>query len=126
MKEKLREVEGYKKEDFKILWIPIVDEWNEHQRKTLETKLQRYVVKHFNFETGMKLMKEVFNYRGKPVILLISPVGKVENIDTKQIISMWDIDEFSFRTSDNTQVTQQWNWFWSDQASPKNYGLGKF
>ena len=103
-----------------------MDEWNEHQRKTLETKLQRYVVKHFNFETGMKLMKEVFNYRGKPVILLISPVGKVENIDTKQIISMWDIDEFSFRTSDNTQVTQQWNWFWSDQASPKNYGLGKF
>ncbi|CAJ1965066.1 unnamed protein product [Sphenostylis stenocarpa] len=121
LKEKPREVEGYKKEDFRILWIPIVDEWTEDRRKTLETKLQRtkfgwYVVKHFSFETGIKLIKEVFNYSEKPVIPLISPEGKVENIDTKQIISMWSIDGFPFRTSDHTRLTQQWNWFWSEMT----------
>ena len=121
LKKKPREVEGYKKEDFKILWIPIVDDWNEDHRKTLETKLQRtkigwYVVKHFSFETGIKLIKELFNYRGEPVIPLMSPEGKVENIDTKQIISMWGIDGFPFRTSDHTRLIQQWNWFWSEMT----------
>ncbi|TKY50034.1 SIEVE ELEMENT OCCLUSION B protein [Spatholobus suberectus] len=121
LKEKPREVEGYRKEDFKILWIPIVDEWNEKHRKTLETNLQRtkigwYVVKEFNFETGIKLIREVFNYKEKPVIPLISPEGKVENIDTKQIISVWGIDGFPFRNSDHTRLTQQWNWFWSEMT----------
>ncbi|KAK7306738.1 hypothetical protein VNO77_44694 [Canavalia gladiata] len=121
LKEKPREVEGYRMEDFKILWIPIVDEWNEKYRKTLETNLQRtkigwYVVKDFNFETGMKLIREVFNYKEKPIIPLISPEGKVENIDTKQIISAWGIDGFPFRTSDHTRLTQQWNWFWSEMT----------
>ncbi|KAK7401161.1 hypothetical protein VNO78_12480 [Psophocarpus tetragonolobus] len=121
LKETPREVEGYRKEDFKILWIPIVDEWNEERRKTLETRLQRtkfgwYVVKHFNFETGIKLIKEVFNYREKSIIPLISPEGRVENIDTKQIISVWGIDGFPFRTSDHTRLTQQWNWFWSEMT----------
>ncbi|XP_014523633.1 protein SIEVE ELEMENT OCCLUSION B [Vigna radiata var. radiata] len=121
LKEKPREVEGYRTEDFKILWIPIVDEWNEDRRKTLETKLQRtkfgwYVVKHFNFEIGIKLIKEVFNYSGKPVIPLMNPDGKVENFDTKQIISMYGFDGFPFRTSDHTRLTQQWNWFWSEMT----------
>ena len=121
MKEKPREVEGYRSEDFKILWIPIVDEWNEERRKKLESHLQCnkfgwYVVKYFNFETGMKLIKEVFKYKEKPIIALINPQGKVENIDTKQIISVWGIDGFPFRTSDHYRLTQQWNWFWSEMT----------
>ncbi|KAG4394521.1 hypothetical protein AAZX31_20G046800 [Glycine max] len=121
LKEKPREVEGYRSEDFKILWIPIVDEWNEERRKKLESHLQCnkfgwYVVKYFNFETGMKLIKEVFKYKEKPIIALINPQGKVENIDTKQIISVWGIDGFPFRTSDHYRLTQQWNWFWSEMT----------
>nr|KYP65124.1 hypothetical protein KK1_011353 [Cajanus cajan] len=128
LKEKPREVEGYRKEDFKILWIPIVDEWNEKHRKELETNLQRtkigwYVVKDFSFETGIKLIKEVFNYREKPIIPLISPEGKVENSDTRQIMSMWGIDGFPFRTSDHTRLTQQWNWFWSE-ITKRNTRIG--
>ncbi|KAJ1394324.1 Sieve element occlusion, N-terminal [Sesbania bispinosa] len=126
LKEKPKEVEGYRKEDFKILWIPIEEDWNDKQKKTLEAHLQRtkigwYVVKDFNFQTGIKLIREVFNYKNKPVIPLISPEGKVENIDTKQIISVWGIDGFPFRTSDHTRLTQQWNWFWSEmiKLNPK-------
>ena len=119
LKEEPREVEGYRKEDFKILWTPIVDEWNDKNRKILETILERtkigwYVVKEFYFLTGIRLIKEVFNYKEKPVIPLISPEGKVENFDTKQLISVWGIDGFPFRTSDHTRLTQQWNWFWSE------------
>ncbi|RDX72307.1 Protein SIEVE ELEMENT OCCLUSION A, partial [Mucuna pruriens] len=117
LKEKPTEVEGYRKEDFKILWIPIVDDWNEKHRKTLETtKIAWYVVKHFNFDTGIKLIREVFNYKEKPIIPLLSPEGKVENVDTKQILSVWGIDGFPFRTSDHTRLTQQWNWFWSEMT----------
>lgn len=119
LKEKAREVENYRSEDFKILWIPIVDEWNEEGRKKLENKLRDtkfgwYVVKYLNFETSLKLIKEVFKYEKKHVIKLMNPQGKVENFDAKQIISQWGIDGFPFRTSDQTRLSQQWKWFWSE------------
>ncbi|XP_057429720.1 protein SIEVE ELEMENT OCCLUSION B-like isoform X3 [Lotus japonicus] len=121
LKDNPKEVEGYRKDDFKILWIPIVDEWNDRYKKMLESHLQRtkigwYVVKDFHFPTGIKLIREVFNYKDRAVIPLISPEGKVENIDTKNIISVWGIDGFPFRTSDHTRLTQQWNWFWAEMT----------
>ena len=115
LKEEPKELESYRKEDFKILWIPIVGVWDEEQKKKLDvTKVEWYVVKEFNYQTGIDLIKEVFNYKGNPIIMLISPEGKVENSDAKQIISKWDIDGFPFRTSDHTRLTQQWNWFWNE------------
>ena len=116
LKEDPKEVEGYRKEDFKILWIPIVDDGDDKQNKALENvnKIGWYLVKEFNFQTGVRLIKEVFNYKDSPIILLISPEGKVENPDAKQIISTWGIDGFPFRSSDHTRLTQQWNWFWTE------------
>ncbi|KAL2322224.1 hypothetical protein Fmac_026603 [Flemingia macrophylla] len=118
LKEEPKELEGYRKEDFKILWIPIVGVWDEEQKKKLENaKVGWYVVKEFNFQTGIDLIREVFNYKVNPMIMLISPEGKVENPDAKQIISTWGIDGFPFRTSDHTRLTQQWNWFWTEIIS---------
>ncbi|KAK7401156.1 hypothetical protein VNO78_12475 [Psophocarpus tetragonolobus] len=118
LKEEPKELEGYRKEDFKILWIPIVSVWDEEQKKKLDaTKVMWYVVKEFNFQTGIDLIKEVFNYNDNPIIMLISPEGKVENPDAKQIISKWGIDGFPFRKSDHTRLTQQWNWFWTEMNS---------
>ncbi|XP_015958468.1 protein SIEVE ELEMENT OCCLUSION B-like isoform X1 [Arachis duranensis] len=119
LKEEPREVEGYRKEDFKILWIPIVDEWNERNKKDLEkmledTKIGWYVVKDFNFKTGMRLIREVFKYKDKSIIPLLSPQGQVENDDTKLLLSVWGIDGFPFKASDYTRLTQQWNWFWNE------------
>ncbi|XP_014522141.1 protein SIEVE ELEMENT OCCLUSION B isoform X2 [Vigna radiata var. radiata] len=116
LREEPKEVEGYRKEDFSILWIPIVSVWDEEQRKKVEniSEVGWYVVKEFKFKTGIDLIKEVFNYKGNPIILLISPQGKVENHDAKQIISTWGIEGFPFRTSDHIRLTQQWNWFWTE------------
>lgn len=119
MKEKAREVENYRSEDFKILWIPIVDKWNDERIKKLQnnlrdTKFGWYVVKYLNFETSLKLIKEMLKYEGKHVITLMNPQGKVENFDAKQIISQWGIDGFPFRTSDQIRLSQQWKWFWSE------------
>ncbi|KAH1215901.1 Protein SIEVE ELEMENT OCCLUSION B [Glycine max] len=87
LKEEPKELESYRKEDFKILWIPIVGVWDEEQKKKLDvTKVE-------------------------------CPEGKVENSDAKQIISKWDIDGFPFRTSDQTRLTQQWNWFWNEMIT---------
>ncbi|XP_027933284.1 protein SIEVE ELEMENT OCCLUSION B-like isoform X2 [Vigna unguiculata] len=119
LREGPKEVEGYRKEDFSILWIPIVRVWDEEQRKKVENicEVGWYVVKEFNFQTGIDLIKEVFKYKGNPIILLISPQGKVENPDAKQIISTWGIEGFPFRTSDHTRLTQQWNWFWTEMKN---------
>jgi len=119
LKEEPKEVEGYMKDDFSILWIPIVSVWDEEQRKKVEniSEVGWYVVKEFNFQTGIDLIKEVFKYEGNPIILLISPQGKVENPDAKKIISTWGIEGFPFRTSDLTRLTHQWNWFWTEMKT---------
>ncbi|MED6174182.1 hypothetical protein PIB30_066550 [Stylosanthes scabra] len=119
LKEEPREIEGYRKEDFKILWIPIVDEWSDRNRNVLEkileeTKIEWYVVKEFNFPTGIRLIREEFEYRDKAIIPLLSSEGKVENKDTKQLISVWGIDGFPFKASDHTRLTEQWSWFWTE------------
>lgn len=130
LKQKAREVENYRSEDFKILWIPIVDEWNEERRKKLEnylrdTKFGWYVVKYFNFETNLKLIKDIFEYEGKNIIALMNPQGIVENKEAKQIISQWGIDGFPFRKSDQDRLSQQWKWFWSEM-SKFNPEMSKF
>src|ERR1044072_6568558 len=89
LKEDPKELDGYRKEDFKILWIPMVDAWSDDKRKMLENdaKVDCYLVKEFNFPTGMRLTTKVLNYKYNAIIMLISPEGKVENPDANQIIS---------------------------------------
>ncbi|XP_015958470.1 protein SIEVE ELEMENT OCCLUSION B-like isoform X2 [Arachis duranensis] len=117
LKEDPKEIQGYKKEDLKILWIQLVDEGDgdEKPSKASLENLEKgwYVVKEFKFKTGIRLMREVFNYKDKAIIMLIGPQGKVENHDAKHTISTWGIDGFPFRASDHIRLTKQWDWFWN-------------
>ncbi|KAL4320444.1 hypothetical protein AHAS_Ahas14G0011100 [Arachis hypogaea] len=118
LKEDPKEIQGYKKEDLKILWIQLVDE-GDGDEKPSKVSLENldkgwYVVKEFKFKTGIRLMREVLKYnKEKAIIMLIGPQGKVENHDAKHTISTWGIDGFPFRASDHIRLTKQWDWFWN-------------
>ncbi|MED6119871.1 hypothetical protein PIB30_015823 [Stylosanthes scabra] len=117
LQEDPKEVKGYRKEDFKILWVPVVDDWNRlHQAEFENLKLDMpwYVVEYFRPLAGIKLIREDLNYKNKPIIPMLNPQGRVVNYNAMHMIFVWGIDAFPFRPSDDELLTQKWNWFWAE------------
>lgn len=113
------------KEDFTILWIPIVDGWNDvlkEQFKILKNGIKWYAVEYFSELPGIRLVTEILNYEGKPIVPVINPQGYIINEDAMDLIFQWGIDAFPFRKSDGELLTQKWKWFW-DVAKKVNLGI---
>ncbi|KAL2325112.1 hypothetical protein Fmac_024170 [Flemingia macrophylla] len=118
-------VQNYKKEDFKILWIPIVALWDDTQRykfNVLQDKIKWYAVEFFSELPGTELIKEKFNYLDKPIIPVLTPQGEILNEDAMDLIFQWGIDAFPFRKIDGIDLTLKWKWFW-DAARKANLGI---
>ncbi|WVY98507.1 hypothetical protein V8G54_030658 [Vigna mungo] len=118
-------IKNYKKEDFKILWIPIVTFWDDKQRlkfNALKDTIKWYAVEFFTELPGTDLIKEKFSYRGKPIIPVLTPLGDTLNEDAMDLIFQWGIDAFPFRKSDGIDLTLKWKWFW-DATKKANLGI---
>jgi hypothetical protein len=111
-------IKGFKKEDFKILWIPIVNKWDDIQRenfKTLKSGIKWYVVEYFSELPGLKIIKdpELIGYiDDKPIIPVFNPKGIKTNEDAMDLIFQWGIEAFPFRKSDGTLLKLKWSWLW--------------
>ncbi|XP_027365787.1 protein SIEVE ELEMENT OCCLUSION B-like [Abrus precatorius] len=118
-------IKDYKKEDFKILWIPIVTVWDDnqvHKFHTLKDTIKWYAVEYFYELPGTGLIKEKFNYWGNPIIPVLTPLGDVMNEDAMDLIFQWGIDAFPFRKIDGIDLTLKWKWFW-DVTKKVNLGV---
>ncbi|CAJ1976484.1 unnamed protein product [Sphenostylis stenocarpa] len=118
-------IKNYKKEDFKILWIPIVTSWDDKQRlefNALKDTIKWYAVEFFTELPGTDLIYEKFNYRGKPIIPVLTPLGDTLNDDAMDLIFQWGIDAFPFRKIDGIDLTLKWKWFW-DATKKANLGI---
>ncbi|KAK7278464.1 hypothetical protein RJT34_23493 [Clitoria ternatea] len=118
-------IKDYKKEDFKILWIPIVNVWDEiqvHNFHVLKEKIKWYAVEHFAELPGTELIKEKFNYWGNPIVPVLTPLGDILNEDAMDLIFQWGIDAFPFRKIDGIDLTLKWKWFW-DVTKKVNLGI---
>ncbi|RDX74906.1 Protein SIEVE ELEMENT OCCLUSION B, partial [Mucuna pruriens] len=127
LQENPTEIKKYKKEDFKILWFPIVPEWDEKQRykfNILKDTIKWYAVNFLSDQlpSGTDLIKEKFNYLGKPIIPVLTPLGEIMNEDAMDLIFQWGIDAFPFRKSDGVDQTLKWKWFW-DAIKKANLGI---
>nr|POE60461.1 protein sieve element occlusion b [Quercus suber] len=70
-----------KEEQYKIVWIPIVDQWNDNTREKFEmlkSKMPWYVVQYFSPIAGIRFIKEEWHFKNKPIIVVMNPKGKVE------------------------------------------------
>ncbi|CAL0328080.1 unnamed protein product [Lupinus luteus] len=117
LQEDPREVKGYFKDDFKILWIPIVSDWNIIHRaefENLKIDMPWYVVEYQNPLAGIRLIREDLNYKNKPIIPVLNPQGRVVNNNAMHMIFVWGIDAFPFRPTDDEVLSQKWNWFWAE------------
>ncbi len=103
--------EGIKKEDqYKIVWIPIVEQWTDELRKKfdfLRSKMPWYIVQYFSPIVGIKFIKEEWNFKNKPIVVVMNRQGKVEHPNALHMIRVWGMKAFPFTTTVEESLTNR-------------------
>ncbi|KAI4345935.1 hypothetical protein L6164_013020 [Bauhinia variegata] len=97
----------------KIVWLPFVEEWTETLRKKFEllkTKMPWLVVQHFGPIAGFKFIKEEWNFKKKPTVVVLSPQGKVQHSNAFHLIESWGLKAFPFTNSDQERLDKEVQW----------------
>ncbi|KAL6189536.1 hypothetical protein ACLB2K_040924 [Fragaria x ananassa] len=106
--------EGIKKEDkYKIVWIPIVEQWTDELRKKFEilrTKMPWYTVQYFSPVAGIRFIKEEWHFKGKPAVVVMNPQGKVENTNALHLIRIYGMKAFPFHKGIEDTFTSDKEW----------------
>ncbi|GMN25088.1 hypothetical protein TIFTF001_040665 [Ficus carica] len=88
-----------KEKNYTIVWVPVVEQWTDELRKkfdALRPKIPWYIVQQFTTVVGIKYIKEVWQFKGKPTLVVLSPQGKVENTNAIHLIKSWGLKAFPF------------------------------
>jgi hypothetical protein len=106
--------DGIRKEDqYKIVWIPIVEEWtNDVQRKfqLLQSKMSWYIVQYFAPVVGIRFIKEEWKFENKSMIVVMNPQGKVEHLNALHMIRVWGMKAFPFTKEVEVRLVKEMNW----------------
>ena len=94
----------------------------KHKFNILKDTIKWYAVEFFTELPGTDLIKEKFNYLGKPIIPVLTPLGDIMNEDAMNLIFQWGIEAFPFRKIDGIELTLKWKWFW-DATKKANLGI---
>ena len=100
-------------EQYKIIWIPIVEEWSDHLRRkfeALKAKMPWYVVQHFGSTAGYKYIKEEWHFKKRPMVVVLNPQGKVQHANAFHLIQAYGMKAFPFTTLDQERIDKEINW----------------
>ncbi|KOM27727.1 hypothetical protein LR48_Vigan457s000500 [Vigna angularis] len=101
------------KENYKIVWIPIVEAWTEQLRKkfeVLKSKMPWYVVQYSGIIAGYKYIKEEWHFKKNPMVVVLSPQGKVQHSNAFHLIQSHGTRAFPFTTFSEQQINNEINW----------------
>ncbi|XP_020967807.1 protein SIEVE ELEMENT OCCLUSION B-like isoform X2 [Arachis ipaensis] len=102
----------------KIVWVPVVEDWtleiNKERFQYLKSRMPSwYVVEYLSLIEGYEPLQQVWNYRGKPIVVVADAYGNVLNQNALRPIILWGIEVFPFDYATISYfVSQQWKWFW--------------
>lgn len=105
-----------KEDQYKIVWIPIVEQWTEDLQKKFEmlrAKMTWHVVQYFLPIAGIRFIKEKWHFKGKPSVVVLSPQGKVESDSAIHMIRVWGIKAFPFTTAMEEKLSSSRDWIGS-------------
>ncbi|KAG4997794.1 hypothetical protein AAZX31_10G175500 [Glycine max] len=103
-------------DQYKIVWIPIVEEWNEmlHKRfEFLKSKMPWYVVQHFGAIAGYKYIKEEWHFKKMPMVVVLNPQGKVQHANAFHLIHVYGMKAFPFTIADQERIDREIHWIGS-------------
>ncbi|XP_027936338.1 protein SIEVE ELEMENT OCCLUSION B-like [Vigna unguiculata] len=101
------------KDNYKIVWIPVVEAWTEQLRKkfeVLKSKMAWYVVQYSGSIAGYKYIKEEWHFKRNPMVVVLSPRGKVLHSNAFHLIQAHGTRAFPFATFNEQQINNEINW----------------
>ncbi|KAK7821769.1 protein sieve element occlusion b [Quercus suber] len=67
--------------EYKIVWIPIVEQWTIEMQKKFEllrSKMSWFVVQNFSSMSAIKYVKEQWHYKNEPIIVALNSQGTIK------------------------------------------------
>ncbi|XP_057734526.1 protein SIEVE ELEMENT OCCLUSION B-like [Arachis stenosperma] len=118
-----KEKGGYHRDEFKIVWIPIVHKWEEGSKERFKNLKRNYNIKWYSVEylgelPGRRIIEDDFvrpygfDIHDRPIIPVLGPHGRRINENALDLIFQWGIDAFPFRKEDGTALDKKWTWLW--------------
>jgi hypothetical protein len=108
--------DGIRKEDqYKIVWIPIVERWTndlEEKFEKLKSKMSWYIVKSTAPVVSIRFIKEEWKFENQPILVVMNPQGQVEHTNAFLMIRAWGMKAYPFTKKFEEQlVVKESNWF---------------
>lgn len=103
-------------EQYKIVWVPIVEGWTEQLRKkfeVLKSKMSWYVVHNIENIAGFKFITEEWEFKNKTMFVVLSPQGKIHHTNAFHLIKAYGIKAFPFTFEDEKKIQDEKNWIGS-------------
>ncbi|XP_058781468.1 protein SIEVE ELEMENT OCCLUSION B-like [Vicia villosa] len=97
-----------------ILWVPIVEKWDDKLIEKFDywkSKMPWYVLHHFQPITGIKYIRKELHFKQKPLVVVLSPQGKILHQNAYHMIQVWGIRGFPFSKckQDTMKPTSVWD-----------------
>ncbi|XP_020410617.1 protein SIEVE ELEMENT OCCLUSION B [Prunus persica] len=105
------------KNEYKIVWIPIVEKWTkdlQHKFETLRAKMPWYTVGQAGAHiAGIKYIKEDWNFNGKPMLVVLNTMSQLQHFNALRMIWIWGCQAFPFTQEKEEQLllSLQDTWF---------------
>lgn len=97
------------KNEFKIMWIPIVEPWTNDTQKKFDIQrddMPWYVVQQFSSISSIKYVKEQWQFKNEPIIVVLNPQGRVEHHNALHMIMTWGTRAIPFTHSKEDELTR--------------------
>ncbi|PON78093.1 Sieve element occlusion [Trema orientale] len=102
-----------REKSYTIVWIPIVEQWTDELKKKYEilrSKMPWFSVQLFSPIAGIRFIKEEWQFKGKPRLVVTNPQGKVENHDAFHLIRVWGLKAFPFDREAEERLHREVHW----------------
>ncbi|XP_008224484.1 PREDICTED: protein SIEVE ELEMENT OCCLUSION B-like [Prunus mume] len=116
---RLKPIYDFTKEnnEYKIVWIPIVEKWTEDLQpkfEALRAKMPWYTVGQADAHiAGIKYIKEDWNFNGKPMLVVLNTKSQLQHLNALRMIWIWGCQAFPFTQEKEEQLllSLQDTWF---------------
>ncbi|XP_030456796.1 protein SIEVE ELEMENT OCCLUSION B-like [Syzygium oleosum] len=106
----------FQSSNYKIMWVPIVEEHNEAmQKKFLDkrSEMRWYTSNSIVSKPAAKFIQKKWQFRQQTKVVVLNQQGKVVNMDAMAMIRLWGQKAFPFTESKGRELwnRQGINWF---------------
>ncbi|XP_059447775.1 protein SIEVE ELEMENT OCCLUSION B-like [Corylus avellana] len=104
-----------KGDEYKIVWIPIVDQWTDELQKKFKywvSNFPWYAVQYFSLKASIRFIKEDWYFNGtNPSVVVVNPQGMVVHENAIHMIRLWGMMAFPFTTLQEENLSTRRDWF---------------